>query len=761
MTARTPRPGRRAGLLRLLTVVVGVILALTAGAGRAAAEPSPAPSPPVPSAPQPTGSPTAPAVPAPSASDIPGCGGTVPGTVQRWCFLWVRYTTSPPQGAPSHWITACAQALTTEQLQQCQTVALTLDDRPGDGTPTVLSDVAPGIPSAPDLVRCDLFAERGIADPGNANRWIYKRDQCRIWAASLSYQLRDPSSTPPSTPPADGGRDCGLTDVSCQVANILDNAISNGVQGLVNMTVKCMAWLLGEVAKVVFDVTAPPPPDAAFYFTYNSAASILLLFVLLFFIVTVIINGLRVNGPGPLATLGGLVRAMLGILFAGGLAWVIVAAWDDATRSLINANSNQRWDAALWVKAVSALSVGGGTMLLALLIAGLSIIGLLLLLITQLFRSELAEGAAILGAFAMTGQIAPETKHWARRWFWTLNALGMSRFVTVELWIYGTRSAYQSDLITAGKGLLIIWMMVLTPWVLLRLLTIVDGYLSDINARGVMAAFSAQTAQGVNNAAAGSPSSGSPGEQAAHLMHGNLADLRGEQSGLSSAASASGRGGVGNAQPQRELTGGPNAQAADAVSGSGDATAAGDPHGDGGPASGGSDGAPDGGGAEHPNADEAAGVQQHTAQAKADLNATTTTSSTGGAGGQPSGTAGAAADGGHPVPGAGSGGGDGGGGAASGVAGSTDADPLIAAAGAEHQPAGEPMPPSDHAPPPDPSIPGADHGGAPAEPGGARDSPPGGDPPSAPAGGGTGSGSGVAGGGGAAAGAAEVPIVPA
>ncbi|GAA4259799.1 hypothetical protein GCM10022255_085890 [Dactylosporangium darangshiense] len=770
MTAPIAHPGRRAGLRRLLTVLVGVILAVAVGAGRAAAEPSPAPSPPVPSTPHPTGSPTTPAPPAPSETDIPGCGGTVPGTVQRWCFLWVRYTTSPPAGAPSHWITACAQGLTNEQLQQCQTVALTLDDRPGDGTPTVLSDVAPGIPSAPELVRCELFAERGAADPGNANRWNYKRDQCRIWAATLSHQLRDPGdgSTPPSTPPSDGDSDCGLTDVSCQVQNILNNAISNGIQGLVNMTVKCMAWLLGEVAKAVFDVTAPPKPDEAFYFTYNSTASILLLFVLLFFIITVIINGLRVNGPGPLATLGGLVRAMLGILFAGGLAWIIVAAWDEATTSLINANSNQRWDAALWVKAVSTLSVGGGTALLALLIAGLSIIGLLLLLITQLFRSELAEGAALLGAFAMTGQVAPETKHWARRWFWTLNALGMSRFVTVELWIYGTRSAYESDLITAGKGLLIIWMMVMTPWVLLRLLTIVDGYLSDINARGVMAAFGAQAAQAAGDAP-GSPSSGSPGEQAAQLMNGNLADLPGEQHSPGNVASESGRGGVGKAEPQRELTDGPKAQGADAVSGAGDGTAAGDPHGAGGPASGGSEGGPDAGGADHPNADEAAGVQQHSQQAKADLNAATTTATggssagvppggTGAGNGQPSGTSGTAADDGDPAPSTGSGGGDGGG-AASGMAGSTDADPLIAAAGAEHHQYAESMSPSGSVQPLDTFIPGAEHGGGSGEPGGAGDSPPGGEPPTPPTGG-AGSGGGGAAGGGAAAGAAEVPIIP-
>ncbi|MFG2042241.1 hypothetical protein ACGFI8_29670, partial [Dactylosporangium sp. NPDC048998] len=574
--------------VRLLTVFVTVLAALAVGAGRAAADPTPTPT--APPGPQPTGSPTAPAVPAPSASDDPRCGGTVPGTVQRWCFPWVRYSTSPPQGAPSHWITACEQALTTDQQLQCQTVALTLDDRPRDGTPTVLSDVASGVASAPELVRCNLFGERATADPANGTRWTYKQYQCEVAARTLSFELRDPGapSVPPSTGPGDKDSDCGLTDVSCRVADILDNAVSNGIQGLVDMSVKTMAWLLGEVAKLVFAATSLPPPNEAFYFTYNSTASIVLLLVLLFFIISTIINGLRVNGPGPLATLGGLIRALFGILFAGGLAWVIVAAWDEATNSLITANQDQSWDASLWVKALSTMSLGGGTALIALVIAWLSIIGLLLLAITQLFRSELAEGAALLGAFAMSGQVAPETKHWARRWFWTLNALGMSRFVTAELWIYGTRATYGSNnLLIAVKGLVIIWMMVMTPWVLLRLLSIVDGYLSDINARGVLAAVGSQAAQASDNGP-GSPSSGSsPGQQAAQVMNSNLADLLPSTSGSPAATSGrQQRAGADQAQQQLGLTDGPTKQAADAVGTSPDGTAPGDPAGGGGPATG-------------------------------------------------------------------------------------------------------------------------------------------------------------------------------
>ncbi|MEU7868419.1 hypothetical protein [Dactylosporangium sp. NPDC049140] len=695
----------RTGIRRLVAMLLPLVSVLLMTSRPAGAEPSPVPSAGVPQPSQPAATP---GVPAPSAVDNPRCGGTVPATVQRWCVLLARYTTSPPQGAPSHWMTACEQALTTEQQLACQTVALTLDDRLRDGTPTVLSDVASGAASSPELVRCDLFVQRAAADTANATRWTSKRDRCAAAARTLSLQLRDPggSTAPPSTPPADGARDdgCGLTDVSCQVQHVLNSAVATGIQGLVTMVVQTMAWLLSEVAKLVFTATAPPPPDEAFYFTYNSTASILLLFLLLFFIVSTIINGLRVNGPGPVATLGGLVRALLGICFAGGLAWVIVAAWDEATNALITNNEHERWDPSAWVTAVSALSAGAGTTLVALLIAGLSIIGLLLVGITQLFRSELAEGAALLGAFAMTGQVSAETKHWGRRWFWTLNALGASRFVTVEFWIYGTRAAYESDLITALKGLLIIWMMVMTPWVLLRLMSIFDGYLSDINARGVLAAAGSYAAQAADSMPGSSFSSGDGGQSVAELMQGNLADLASPGGG---AGQGGRQAGGGDLQQRLGLRDGPDRQAADAVSTAGDGTPVGDPSTTDGPAAAG----PASG--EHPNADEATGVQQSSRQAQADVHAATTIT-----GGESSAT------------GAATGGG---------------ADPLLAAASADQRPATGAPQPSDGGG----GVPAADSPDHAAGGGGA--SSPGGGAGGATPGGGA---------GGAAAGVAEVPIVP-
>jgi hypothetical protein len=526
----TRQPSHRSLLLRLvfgaLLVVFLAGLTQVADTARAAAAPTPAPTPAPPGqtpTPSPTGSPTTPGNPSPSPSDNPFCGGTVPNTVQRWCFSWVRYAGSPPQGAPSHWVTACAQLLTTDQLAQCQAVALTLDDRPKDGTATVLTDVAPGTPSKPELVRCDAFAQRAAADPGNANRWAAKQGRCLVAARTLSFQLRDPGvtpgpptappTTPPSTPPSHHEKSCGLTDVSCQVKDIVNGVITGGFQGLVTLMIQTMAVLLTYLARFVFWATAPTEPDKAFYLTYNSASGILLLFLLLYFIFATVINGLRVNGRTPLYTLAGLIRAMLGILFSGGIAWVILAAWDDATTSLIKANADTKWDASMWVTALSNLTGGGGTMLIAGAVAFLCCVGLLVTLITQTFRGELATGAALLGSAAAVGQVSETTKHWWPRWFWTVNALGASRYFDAQLWIYGSRSSYESDdLRTALKGLLLIWMMALAPWIMLRLLTIIDGYLADVNAGGVLHALGAQAAGAAGAAGDGPGSSGSSGE---------------------------------------------------------------------------------------------------------------------------------------------------------------------------------------------------------------------------------------------------------
>ncbi|MBN1171048.1 MAG: hypothetical protein JXA67_02640, partial [Micromonosporaceae bacterium] len=287
--------------------------------------------------------------------------------------------------------------------------------------------------------------------------------------------------------------DCGVADVACQVRQGLTSALAagirDGIQGLVDLVVQAFAWLLSKLAEMIFSNLSLGDPSDAFYDVYNQVAATLLILVTVFVIVSTIINGLRLGGPGPLSTLGGLVRAILGIIFAGGIAWTITKAWDEATVALIDHFAAQPWDASSWVNGVSALSSGAGTMFLALLVALFGLIGEILLIIMLLFRSLLAWGAALFGAMAMTGQVMAETRGWGRRWFWTVNALASSKFFIAAIWIYGSRAAYGSDsLITSLQALLMIWLMVAAPGVLLRLTTLWDGYLADVNAGSVLAA---------------------------------------------------------------------------------------------------------------------------------------------------------------------------------------------------------------------------------------------------------------------------------
>jgi hypothetical protein len=520
------RTRRRLGCwaARLAAVSLAAAVALGAAPAAAAADPTPGPGPGASSA-----SPTA--TSGPGAGCVPG----VPDGQVAWCFGWAVYTNSPPTAAPSHWLTSCSRAKTTSDYSACQTASLTLEGSPPDGSPSVLADSDVGNQHASTLVGCDLFAQR--AQGGfNKAEWNAKNVRCN--------QLRDHFLAGLYNPGGSSGGSCDAVDVACQVGQGVKDAVSSGIrsglQGLVDMTVQSLAYVLSMLAKVVFGATSIGAPDEAFFFAYNSAAGILMLLVFMFFIISIAVNGLRVNGPSPVATLGGLVRAVLGITFAGGIAWTIVAAWDEATNALIDHNATTSWDPAVWVKAISALSAGTATTFIAFCIAFWSVIGLVLLGIMMLFRGLLTTAAALFGVMAMTGQVMAETRHWGRRWFWTVNALASSKFFIVLLWIYGTRGAYGSDLVTSLKAMLIIWVMVLVPGVLLRVMSIWDGYLTDVNARGVVSA----AAGAVGDAAGDATSvlggqSGSGG--AADVLNTNAAGIPTTPGGSAGGIGAGGR----------------------------------------------------------------------------------------------------------------------------------------------------------------------------------------------------------------------------
>ena len=119
-----------------------------------------------------------------------------------------------------------------------------------------------------------------------------------------------------------------MPNLACKVSKAVEAALAKGIgagiKGLVDMTVQAEVWLLGKLAGVVFDVTSMQQPDATFFSVYNQIAGVMLGAVLVYFFVSLIINVLRFGGGGVVSTLGGVLRAVLGITFAGGIAWVMV-----------------------------------------------------------------------------------------------------------------------------------------------------------------------------------------------------------------------------------------------------------------------------------------------------------------------------------------------------------------------------------------------------------------------------------------------------
>ncbi|WP_433531212.1 hypothetical protein ACQPYA_03635 [Micromonospora sp. CA-263727] len=370
---------------------------------------------------------------------------------------------------------------------------------------SVLDDRLPPDGSMP--VRCERFGDRAGEDPANAGRWWAKQSRCE----ALRDVIAGFSSLRVSV--------CGTFDVACQVAEQARDVARTGFEGLADIAVAGFAWALGKLATLVFEETSVVA-DEPFYGVYNDVSGVLIIVVLVFFVFSTAINGLRLNGPGPLSSLGGLVRAMFGIAFAGGIAFLLMAAWDEATVALIRRNQQRDWQPSMWVEALNALTGDTGTVLFAFLVSIVGVFGLVLVFLMLLFRSLLAAGAAVVGAMAMTGQVMQETRGWGRKWFWTCNALASSKFFIAAFWIYGTRSSYESDhVINVLRGLFIIVLMVIAPWILLRLMSMWDGYLADIDARSL--AMSAATAVGLDAAAQRLTNPAGGGDDAAAVMRGN------------------------------------------------------------------------------------------------------------------------------------------------------------------------------------------------------------------------------------------------
>ncbi|MFI6163971.1 hypothetical protein ACIA59_28970 [Micromonospora haikouensis] len=424
-------------------------------------------------APEPSPSPSAPAewCPTPSHNEQRLPGGVEPALPQvNWCLPWVQWQDG------DGWLTLCSKATNAVEQERCDAVSDTLVSPPPDRTRSVLDERIPASGEHP--VRCERFGDRASEGPANAERWKAKQARCEAARASLVMNS--------SLRPDEG---CHVLDVTCQVSSQVERVVRSGFMGLVDIVVAGFAWALGKLAEVVFEQTSPVLADEPFYAVYNDLSGVLVVLVLVVFVLSTAINGLRLNGgPGPLSSLAGLVRALLGIAFAGGIAYLLMAAWDEATVALIERNQQRGWQPSIWVQSLEALTAETGTLFLGFAAGCVSLVGLVFLFVTLMFRSLLAAGAALLGAVAMTGQVMAETRSWGRKWFWTCNALASSKFFIAALWIYGTRTTYESDnVINVLRGMFIIVLMVLAPWILLRLTSMWDGYVADVDARGFMA----------------------------------------------------------------------------------------------------------------------------------------------------------------------------------------------------------------------------------------------------------------------------------
>ncbi|MEH0930931.1 hypothetical protein [Micromonospora sp. CPCC 205558] len=480
---------RRVGAVAVVTAVVGGLVM----PGSAAAAPTPEPSA------------SSAACPAPASNgQLPRPGGLDEPVPQvAWCLPWAQWQSG------TGWVTSCSKATSAVDQEQCDAVSVTLETPPPDRTHSVLDDRLPTGGRHP--VRCERFAERGSEEPNNAARWTAKEKRCEALRASLLLN----SSLRPS-------EDCPTLDVACRVGTQVKDAARSGFEGLADIAVAGFAWALSKLAEVVFEQSSAVP-DEPFYGVYNDISGVLIIMVLLVFILSTAINGMRTSGPGPMSSLGGLVRAMFGIAFAGGIAFTLMAAWDEATIALIQRNQQRDWQPSMWVDALNTLTADTGTVLLAFVVAVISFVGLVLVFLMLLFRSLLAAGAALFGAMAMTGQVMAETRSWGRKWFWTCNALAASKFFIAALWIYGTRTTYESDnVVNVLRGMFVIILMVLAPWILLRLTSMWDGYLADVDARGFLT--SAAGAVGMDAAArrlTDPLNGGGGGGDATSLMQGN------------------------------------------------------------------------------------------------------------------------------------------------------------------------------------------------------------------------------------------------
>ncbi|MEV6527675.1 hypothetical protein AB0M43_37710 [Longispora sp. NPDC051575] len=455
-------------LARLIAVTL-LGLAVLLCSSSASADPTPTPSP----------SPT---------SDKPDCTGVPIAALHNefiWCVTWANNDEDVT--------VTCDRARDAADRAICTAVTQSLQPDPKAKEKSVLG----GRDGKVHCEHWDVLINAPDTAPLLKAQATQRRSACQGARGYLEARADKSGSTLPAECLSSDPRDIPVCQVKKALGETLGSAVAWGMQGLVVMAVQAAQFLLGRMAITVFASTSMSPPGDSFFISYNSITGPVIYMIFIFFVISTVISALRTNGPGPLATLGGVVRAVLGVFCAGGIAWLIEAAWTDVTINTIKSRDMTKCDAGIWMKSFSTLA-SGPTAFIAFLLALLAIVALFLLFIVLFFRSMLVEVSALFGAVVMAGQVMPETRNWARKWLWTVNALAMSQWVIAELWMYGACSAVNSDnLITCLKGVALLWCMALCPWIFLRVMSMWDAHLADVNARGLLSA--AASAAGIGN----------------------------------------------------------------------------------------------------------------------------------------------------------------------------------------------------------------------------------------------------------------------
>ena len=268
-----------------------------------------------------------------------------------------------------------------------------------------------------------------------------------------------------------------------------------GLEQLVDAAASSAATLYTEVAKWIFRMAAPDLYSTAYASVYNAVTGVLIALVFVVFLLAVATNVVSPRAEGTGATVGGLVRAVLGISLAAVIAAMMVRLADECTAAFLTHQQNQDWETSGWPKAMANLASAPALAVVALLVSALAIIGLLALTVIMFLRGIMIYAAGIIGAIAMLGQAHPATRSWARQWFFTVTALAWSKFVIAALWVLGGKllltsgssgeGAQFADLLPALSGLALIWLMVYAPFALTRMFGFLDVQASGIDGEGV------------------------------------------------------------------------------------------------------------------------------------------------------------------------------------------------------------------------------------------------------------------------------------